>query len=55
LAYLKALSAYGAASSVVYRHVFDDTDPTATDIQRRDDARVMLKAARAAYFAARMN
>jgi hypothetical protein len=50
--YTRAINAHAMASGVLYKHVVNQTEPTTTQIQRIEDARVMLAAAKATYFAA---
>ena len=50
--YSKAINAHAKASGVLYKHVLNQTEPTTAQIQSKEDARVMLAAARATYLAA---
>jgi hypothetical protein len=51
-AYIKAIHEHGEASAVVYHHVLNDTEPSVAEIQRKDDAHVILAATKATYLAA---
>lgn len=52
-AYMKAVNAHAAAASVLHHHVIARTTPTASDVQREADARVIMVGARTAYLDAR--
>jgi hypothetical protein len=52
-AYMKAVNAHASAASVLQLHVLARTKPTANDIQREADTRVIMIGARTAYLEAR--
>ena len=49
--YSQAINAHSKASGALYRHVVNRTEPTMAQIQREEDARVILAAAKATYLA----
>jgi hypothetical protein len=51
--YMSAVSAYSDASSVLHNHVLTESKATAREIQRADDARVIMIGARTAYLDAK--
>jgi hypothetical protein len=51
--YMNAVNAHAEAASVLNTHFMARTRPTAVEVQRAADARVIMAGARTAYYAAR--